>query len=122
MRCKRACRPRPFCTAQLDRTRNAIADLVRDTSLRAGLRDRTLRLNAELAAPSAALPRCRRPARCHPCRTAGGLALQRIAAALLGAGRAENLIGVGEFQREYTRLTPALLPQGLTLARRTYPA
>ncbi len=30
---------------------------------------------------------------------------QGIAAALLGAGRAENLIGVGELQRECTRLT-----------------
>jgi signal transduction histidine kinase/CheY-like chemotaxis protein len=90
--------------ASLDDTRDAIADLVRDTSLRAGLRDRTLRLNAELAAAErrfAALS-------ARPDASLGerqvGLALQRIAAALLGAGRAENLIGVGEFQREYTRL------------------
>lgn len=95
--------------AELDNTRDAIADLVRDTSLRAGLRDRTLRLNAELAATDrrfAALS-------ARPNATIGerheGLALQRIAAALLGAGRAENLIGVGEFQREYTRLIDGLV-------------
>lgn len=93
---------------RLDDTNRAIADLVRETSLRAGLRDRALRLNAELAAaerrfaalsarPSAALPERQE-----------WLVLQRIAAALLGAGRAENLIGVGEFQREYTRLTSRL--------------
>ncbi|MBS0123686.1 sensor histidine kinase [Thetidibacter halocola] len=93
---------------RVDDTRRAIADLVRETSLRAGLRDRTLRLNAELAAaerrfaaqsarPSAALM-----------ERQDWLALQRIAAALLGAGRAENLIGVGEFQREYTRLAAHL--------------
>jgi signal transduction histidine kinase/HAMP domain-containing protein len=99
--------------AQLDETRNAIADLVRDTSLRAGLRDRTLRLNADLAAAErrfAALS-------ARPDATLGerqeALALQGIAAALLGAGRAENLIGVGEFQREYTRLTARLLPATL---------
>lgn len=91
--------------ATLDDTRAAIAGLVRDTSLRAGLRDRTLRLNADFAAterrfaglsarPDAVLE-----------ERQDWLALQRIAAALLGAGRAENLIGVGEFQREYTRLT-----------------
>ena len=98
--------------ATLDDTREAIADLVRDTSLRAGLRDRTLRLNAEIAAAErrfAALS-------ARPDATLGerqeGLVLQRIAAALLGAGRAENLISVGEFQREFTRLTNGLAPAG----------
>ncbi|NGQ93089.1 HAMP domain-containing protein [Rhodobacter sp. HX-7-19] len=91
--------------ARLEETQRAIGNLVRDTSLRAGLRDRTLRLNAELAAAE------RRFAALSSRPTAplqerqDWLALQRIAAALLGAGRAENLIGVGEFQREYTRLT-----------------
>lgn len=40
--------------------------------------------------------------------------LQRLAAALLGAGRAENLIGVGEFHREYVGLlarAPTEMPQ-----------
>lgn len=90
--------------AQLEETRRAIADLVRATSLRAGLRDRALRLNAELAATErrfAALSA--RPSAVLSERQEW-LVLQRIAAALLGAGRAENLVGVGEFQRDYTRL------------------
>lgn len=94
--------------ARLADTRKAVADLVRETSLRAGLRDRALRLNAELAAAErrfAALSA--RPGLPIDTRQ-DWLALQRIAAALLGAGRAENLIGVGEFQREYTRLTARL--------------
>ena len=89
----------------LAQTEDAIAALVRDSSARAELRDRTLRLTAELAAlerdfatlsaqPDATLAERQR-----------GLSLQSVAAALLGAGRAENLIGVGEFQREYVRLT-----------------
>jgi signal transduction histidine kinase/HAMP domain-containing protein len=101
--------PRHPLHATLDDTRDAIADLVRDTSFRAGLRDRTLRFDAELAAAErrfAALS-------ARPDASLGerqeALALQRIAAALLGAGRAENLIGVGEFQREYTRLIKGLV-------------
>lgn len=89
----------------LTQTLDAIAAVVRDSSARAGLRDRALRLNAELATlerdfaalsarPDATLAERQR-----------GLSLQSVAAALLGAGRAENLIGVGEFQREYVRLT-----------------
>lgn len=105
--------------ATLDDTRDAIADLVRDTSLRAELRDRTLRLNVELAAAErrfAALA-------ARPDVSLGerqeGLTLQRIAADLLGAGRAENLISVGEFQREYTRLTKGIAAsfQATDLAR-----
>ncbi|MCL1628746.1 ATP-binding protein [Roseibaca sp. V10] len=92
----------------LVQTKDAIAAVVRDNSARAELRDRTLRLNAELATlerdfaalsarPDATLANRQR-----------GLSLQSVAAALLGAGRAENLIGVGEFQREYVRLTSRL--------------
>lgn len=94
--------------ATLAEMRSAIADLVRDASLRSGLRDRVLRLNAELAGAE------RRYAALSAHSTASlqqrqdWLALQRIAAALLGAGRAENLVGVGEFQREYTRLKARL--------------
>lgn len=95
---------------RLRQTRAAIDDLVRNSSLRAGLRDQTLRLNAELAAaerrfaalsarPSAALADRQR-----------AVTLQRITASLLGAGRAENLIGVGEYQREFTRLTQEFRP------------
>ena len=97
----------------LTETRNAIATLVRDTSARAELRDRTLRLGAELAA----LERSFAALSARPDATLAerqrGLLLQSVAAALLGAGRAENLIGVGEFQREYVRLTSAMtLPPG----------
>lgn len=100
--------------ARLDDTRSAIADLVRDTSLRAGLRDRTLRLNAELAAAERRFAALSARPDTTLSERQEALALQGIAAALLGAGRAENLIGVGEFQREYTRLTTRLRP--VTLA------
>lgn len=88
----------------LDQTRRAIADLVRDASLRAGLRDRTLRLNAELAAAERQFAAQSARPSAPLLERQDLLVLQRMAAALLGAGRAENLIGVGEFQREYTRL------------------
>ena len=90
---------------QLQATRNAISDLVRDTSLRAGLRDRTLRLNAELAEAERRFANLSAREDATLAERQEALALQGIAAALLGAGRAENLIGMGEFQREYTRLT-----------------
>ncbi|RGP37112.1 ATP-binding protein [Pseudotabrizicola alkalilacus] len=85
-------------------TRKAIAELVRDTSLRAGLRDRTLRFNAELAAAERRYAAQSARATAPLQERQDWLVLQRTAAALLGAGRAENLVGVGEFQREYTRL------------------
>jgi signal transduction histidine kinase/HAMP domain-containing protein len=93
----------------LDDTRDAIAALVRDTSLRAGLRDRTLRMNAELAALERRFAALSARAEASLAERQDRLALQGIAAALLGAGRAENLIGVGEFQREYTRLAARLV-------------
>ncbi|MDZ4134949.1 MAG: ATP-binding protein, partial [Paracoccaceae bacterium] len=89
----------------LEQTRSSIAELVRETSQRAALRDRTLRLNAYLARAErrfAALSA--RPSASLADRQTW-LALQRRATALLGAGRAENLIGVGEFQREYVALS-----------------
>ncbi|WP_103333665.1 ATP-binding protein [Pseudotabrizicola formosa] len=94
--------------ASLGVTRLAIAGLVRDTSLRAGLRDRTLRLNAELAVAERRYAAQSARATAPLQERQDWLVLQRTAAALLGAGRAENLIGVGEFQREYTRLTRPL--------------
>jgi len=94
--------------ASLRGTREAIAGLVRDTSLRAGLRDRTLRLNAELAASERRYAAQSARATAPLQERQDWLVLQRSAAALLGAGRAENLVGVGEFQREYTRLTRRL--------------
>ena len=98
----------------LDDTRDAIADLVRDTSLRAGLRDRTLRLNADLAAAERRFAALSARPEASLNERQKGLALQSIAAALMGAGRAENLIGVGEFQREFTRLTTGNIPSAQT--------
>lgn len=97
--------------ASLGGTRTAIADLVRDTSLRAGLRDRTLRLNAELAASERRYAAQSARATAPLQERQDWLVLQRTAAALLGAGRAENLVSVGEFQREYTRLIQRLTGQ-----------
>lgn len=97
--------------ASLGVTRAAIADLVRDTSLRAGLRDRALRLNAELAASERRYAAQSARATAPLQERQDWLVLQRTAAALLGAGRAENLVGVGEFQREYTRLIQRLTGQ-----------
>ncbi|MDR7123211.1 ATP-binding protein [Pseudotabrizicola sp. 4114] len=97
--------------APLAITRTAIAELVRDTSLRAGLRDRTLRLNAELAAAERRYAAQSARATAPLQERQDWLVLQRTAAALLGAGRAENLVGVGEFQREYTRLIQRLTGQ-----------
>lgn len=88
----------------LDDMRASTQTLVGHMEDRARYRDRTLRLNAELA----------RMERRFTLRAAGAEAplaerqdwftLERLAAALIGAGRAENLISVGEFQREYHRL------------------
>lgn len=89
---------------QIGRTRQAIDEVVRETSVAAQLRDRTLRVNAALAraerhyADLSARPDIPLNER------QGWLVLQRQVAALLGAGRAENLIGVGEFHREYLAL------------------
>ena len=99
--------------ATLEETRRAIAELVRDTSLRAGLRDRTLRLNADLAAAERRFAALSARPEAPLAERQEALSLQRMAAALLGAGRAENLISVGEFQREFTRLTARLLPVAL---------
>ena len=94
--------------AKLEETRRAVANLVRETSLRAGLRDRTLRLNAELAAIERRFAALSARPSAPLAERQEWLLLQRVAAALLGAGRAENLISVGEFQRDYTRLSARL--------------
>jgi signal transduction histidine kinase len=84
-------------------TEAAIAELLRETQLRAGLRDRILRLNAALAdADRSFAARTGQPSASVADRQ--DWLLQRLSAALLGAGRAENLISVGEFQREYVGL------------------
>lgn len=97
----------PLRAAMAD-TSAAIADLVREVSLRAMLKDRTLRLDADLAraerrfAALAAQPGVPLPER------QDWLMLQRGAVALLGASRAENLVGVGENHREFHRLAMRL--------------
>jgi signal transduction histidine kinase/HAMP domain-containing protein len=95
----------------LDETHRAIADLVRDTALRSGLRDRVLRINAELAGAERRYAALSAQSAPSLQQRQDWLSIQRIAAALLGAGRAENLVGVGEFQREYTRLNARLTGQ-----------
>ncbi len=95
-------------------SRAAVSDLVREISLRVNLRDRALRLNAELASAERRFAGLSAQPEVSIAERQYWLALQRIAAALLGAGRAENLIGVGEFQREYTRLVSRLGQQTTT--------
>ncbi|MDG1281199.1 MAG: ATP-binding protein [Pseudorhodobacter sp.] len=92
-------------------TRSAIVVLGRETSLRAGLRDRTLRLNAELARVERLFAAQSARPSAPVAERQNWLVLQRLAAALLGSGRAENLIGVGEFQREYVSLFNRFGPQ-----------
>jgi signal transduction histidine kinase len=99
--------------AQLDDMRGAVAELVRETSLRAGLRDRVLRTNAEIAAAERRFAALSAQPAASLTERQDWLLLQRMAAALLGAGRAENLIGMGEFQRDYTRLSQRLGDQPL---------
>jgi signal transduction histidine kinase len=88
-------------------TRVAIADLVRDASLGAMLHDRTLRLNADLARAERSFAALSAQPGASLDNRQGWLALQRQAAALLGAGRAENLVGVGEYHREFLALSRA---------------
>ena len=104
--------------ADLDQTRSAIAQVVRETSLRAGLRDRTQRLNAEIARAERYFAGLAARLDTGLTETHQVFALQRVAAALLGAGRAENLIGVGEFQREYVALSARIDLTGDSFAAR----
>lgn len=91
----------------------AVLDLVTAASARAGYTDQILRLNArtagierQLVARAAAEPFAQ-----------DWLTLQRITRALLGAGRASNLVSVGEHHREYFRLIRAI---ATTPANRPY--
>ncbi|WP_149139519.1 ATP-binding protein [Gemmobacter caeruleus] len=79
----------------------AVLDLAAAATARAGFTDQILRLNArtagierQLVARAAVEPFAQ-----------DWLTLQRITRALLGAGRATNLVSVGEFHRDYFRLT-----------------
>ncbi len=93
--------------------RAATEEMVAHMKARAGYRDQTLRINAALA----------KAERRFALRAAGTdtplaerqdwFTLQRLAAALLGAGRAENLIGVGEYQRAYHLLRRVATDDGM---------
>jgi len=99
--------------AVISDTRRAIGALVEEASARAELRDRVLRVAAGLAKEErrfAALSA--RPAASIAERQ-DWLNLQRLASALLGAARAESLIAVGEFHREYFGLSQRMLAQRL---------
>ncbi|MCC5955156.1 MAG: response regulator [Natronohydrobacter sp.] len=86
----------------LIKTRQAIAELVDESVLRAGFRDRVLRLNAELASIERQAAAQSAEALLGAAERQAWMMLQGQAAALLGAGRAENLVGVGEYQRAFT--------------------
>ncbi len=100
----------PGIAADLKKMRRAVFDLLAATQSRSALLDRILRLNAEVAHEERRL--ALRSATVGQSLYEGGewLTLQRIASTLLGAGRAENLIGLGEFQREFHGLTQRLSP------------
>lgn len=84
--------------------RLAIDELVEHMQARARLRDGALRLNAELAQSERRFASFAATNDASLEERQDWFTLQRAAAALLGAGRAENLISVGEYQREYHRL------------------
>ena len=89
----------------LDDMRGATGALVEDMQARALLRDRTLRFNAELAKAERRFAALAATTDASLAERQDWFTLQRTAAALLGAGRADNLISVGEHQREYHVLT-----------------
>ncbi|MCB1337801.1 MAG: HAMP domain-containing protein [Maritimibacter sp.] len=90
--------------AVLDDMRAATETLVSHMEDRARYRDRTLRLNAELARMERRFAQRAAGADAPLAERQDWFTLERLAAALIGAGRAENLIAVGEFQREYHQL------------------
>lgn len=107
----------PAIAADLVKMRLAVFDLLAATQSRSALLDRILRLNAEVAREERRLALL--SAGTTPSLNERGewLTLQRIAAALLGAGRAENLIGLGEFQREFHGLSQRLPSAATTTGR-----
>lgn len=90
--------------ATLRQMDDSVRDMVEDASARAALIDKILRQNAEtsaiersLVARSDAAPGAR-----------DWLGLQRITRALIGAGRTNSLVSVGEFHRDYFRQMQAM--------------
>lgn len=95
----------PGIAADLMKMRLAVFDLLAATQSRSALLDRILRLNADVAREERNLALLSAATNQSINERGEWLTLQRIASALLGAGRAENLIGLGEFQREFYGLT-----------------
>lgn len=98
----------PGVAADLMKMRLAVFDLLSATQSRSALLDRILRLNAEVAREERSLALLSAGTGQSINERGEWLTLQRVAAALLGAGRAENLIGLGEFQREFYGLSRRL--------------
>ena len=94
--------------AHLRSMTTAIEDLTAATTARAGLTDQILRLNGQLAVSERRFATLSGTLRTTLPERQDWLTLQRLTAALLGAGRAGNLVSVGEFQREVHALTRRL--------------
>ncbi len=107
----------PGIAADLMRMRLAVFDLLSATQARSALLDRILRLNAEVAREERNLALLSAVTNQSVNERGEWLTLQRIASALLGAGRTENLIGLGEFQREFHGLTQRLPLAAATTGR-----
>lgn len=103
----------PGIAADLVKMRLAVFDLLAATQSRSALLDRILRLNAEVAREERNLALLSAATGQSINERGEWLTLQRLASALLGAGRAENLIGLGEFQREFYGLSQRL-PSAVT--------
>ncbi|PZX51195.1 signal transduction histidine kinase [Cereibacter changlensis] len=82
----------------------SIAALVDAASARSELTDRILRRNARIGALERRFSTLAGTLRASFPEGQDWLKLQSIARALQGAGRTDNLVTVGEFQREYNRL------------------
>lgn len=105
--------PQSALSAALDDMRAATEAVVAHLQARGKYRDRTLRFNAELARMERRFARLAAGSGAPLAERQDWFTLQRLAAALIGAGRAENLISVGEFQREYHRLRLVANTDGL---------
>ena len=87
--------------ATLQDTDHAIRALVAATTARAALTDQILRLNTQVAGLERRYAALAGTLRISLPEGQDWLMLQRMAGALLGAGRVDNLVSVGEFQREF---------------------
>ncbi len=99
--------------ATLADMRAATVEMVEHMQARAGYHDQTLRSNAALAKAERRFALLAAGTDTPLAEREHWFTLQRLAAALLGAGRAENLIGVGEFQRAYHLLRRIANSDGL---------